>query len=309
MPSHTPAHMRLIPDLTVHALPHVNVSSADASGPLAAIQERIAGCALVRSFAGLHRFLCDLLRVGPPGTPATLDLIGASTGSGLLQLGDSVVGAVPDVLDVAEQIGTERLLSRLGIAQVRLIGSRTAVEPAAHDAMRRLAGLLRVPVIGTTALIYADHFRSHGFDWDRDDVIADSGTLPPRKAPTLWPDDPPRARPFRFDAIHVVRESVLQPVPWPRLLIPRGFDIRSLATQLRPGEGRIMPGLLSLPRCEILIPAGCVLNEERYRIVEVLCNWELVRITGPECPDGAVYPIVSNQRFVRQFIGLPELKV
>lgn len=309
MPSHTRAHMRLIPELTVHALPHVNVSTVDAHGPLAAIQDRVAGCALVDSFAGLHRFLTDLLRIGPPGTPATLDLIGASTGTGLLQLGSSVVGAVPDVLDVAEQIGEDRLLSRLGIAQVRLIGSRTAVEPAAQDAMRRLSGLLRVPVIGTTALIYLDHFRSHGFDWDRDDVIADSGALPPRKAPTLWPDDPPRAKPFRFDAVGIARESCLRPVPWPRYVIPRGFDIRSLITQLRPGEGRIMPGLLALPRCELLVPAGRVINEERYRTIEILCNWELVRITGPECPDGAVYPVISPQRFVRQFIGLPELTV
>jgi hypothetical protein len=297
----------MTPDLVVQALAHLNVSSNRAEGPLAAVQERIAVAALVGSFGGLHRFLVDMCRIGPPIQESTLDLIGPSTGTGLLQLGETTIdAAVPEVLDVAERIGQEGLLRRLGIREVRLVGSRTAVEPAAHDIMRRLALLFRTRVSGTTTLVYRDHFREHGFDWDLDGAFVDSTSLPPRKAPTLWSEDTARARAFGFDVIELTRESTLAPVPWPRFVVPRNFDVRSLATQLRGGEGRTMPGLLALPRCELLVPAGRMLGEMRYRRVEVLFNWEVVRITGPELPDGAVYPVISPQRFVRSFVGMPQ---
>jgi hypothetical protein len=299
----------MTPEPVVSALAHINVSGIDARGPLAAVQERIGGAALVDSMAGLHRFLGDLLRIGPPELGGTLDLIGPSTGNGLLQLGHTTIDtSVHDVLDVAEQIGHERLLQQLGIRQVRLVGSRTAVEPAAHDALRRLTLLLGTRVSGTTTLVYRDHFRDHGFDWDLDHVFVDSNALPLRKAPTLWSEDTRRARAFGFEAIGMVREAALTPVPWPRFVVPRMFDIRSIATQVRSGEGRTMPGLLALPRCELLIPAGRMLNEMRYRQIEVLFNWEVVRIVGPELPDGAVYPVISPQRFARLFVGMPQFE-
>jgi hypothetical protein len=296
----------------VQALPHINVSGVDARGPLATVQQAVAGAALVGSLAGLHRFLLDMQRCRPiteAMTESTLDLIGPSTGTGLLQLGSSVIdSSVASVLDLFERIGEDHLLQRLGIRELRLIGSRTAVEPAGQDAMRKLAQLLGVTVRGTTGLVYRDHFREHGYDWDLDQLLADDRSLPPRTGSGLWSEDTTavRAREFAFDRITIVRESALPPVRWPRFLIPRGFDIKSLASQIRTGEGRCLPGLLALPRCELLIPAGRLLDENRYRIVEVLFNWEAVRILGSDQPDGAVYPIISPARSVRQFIGLPQ---
>jgi len=94
-------------------------------------------------------------------------------------------------------------------------------------------------------------------------------------------------------------------VAWPRFVVPKGLDVLG---QVRTGEGRSLPGLLALPRCELLVPAGRLLGEERYRVVEVLFNWDAVRIFGPELSDGAVYPVISPQKFVRQFIGLPQFR-
>ena len=295
----------------VQALPHINVSGVDARGPLATVQQAVSGAALVGSLSGLHRFLLDMQRCRPITeslTESTLDLIGPSTGTGLLQLGGTVIdSAAAPVLDLFARIGDEQLLQRLGIRELRLIGSRTAVEPAGQDTIKRLAHVLGVTVRGATSLVFRDHFREHGFDWDLDQHLVDERSLPARST-ALWSDDTsaPRAREFAFDRITIVRESALPPVRWPRFLIPRGFDIKSLSSQIRSGEGRSLPGLLAQPRCELLIPAGRLLDENRYRVVEVLFNWEAVRILGSDQPDGAVYPIISPARAVRQFIGLPQ---
>jgi hypothetical protein len=305
-PSHPPVAM---PAMPARRLPHINVSGVDARGPLIAVQDRLAGAGLVSSITGLYRFLADLQRVGGPATESTLDLIGPSTGTGLLQLGSSVIDAsVPTVLEIFEWIGREQLLRALGVRELRMIGCRTAIEPAAHETMRRLAALVGVPVSGTTTLIYRDHFRDRGLDWDLDATMLGSTALPPRKVPPLWPDCAPRARELAFDAIDAVAASSLPPVTWPRFVVPRGFDTRALAAAIRAGEGKILPGLLASPRCEILLPVGKVQNEECYRVVEVLFNWEGVRVSGPEYSGGAVYPVVSPQRFVRLFIGLPQYR-
>jgi len=138
-------------------LARINVSGVDPRGPLAAVQDRIDGAGKVSSITGLYQLLADLQHAGPCAPAATLDLIGPSTGHGLLQLGSSVIDAsVPAVLDLFEWIGHERVLPRLGVRELRLIGCRTAIEPAAHDTMRRLAELVGVPVTGTTTLVYRD---------------------------------------------------------------------------------------------------------------------------------------------------------
>lgn len=311
-PSAPPLAMQTTP---ARRLPHINVSGVDARGPLVAVQDRVVGAGLVSSITGLYRFLADLQRVGGPATESTLDLIGPATGTGLLQLGSSVIDAnVPAVLELFEWIGREQILRSLGVRELRLVGCRTAIEPAAQETMRRLAQLVGVPVSGTTTIIHRDHFRDRGLDWDLDATMACSTALPPRKVPPLWPElaggamAGGRTREFGFDAIDMLPVAALPPVPWPRFVVPRGFDTRTLASQIRVADGRSLPGLLALPRCEILLPMGKVGSEEHFRVVEVLFNWEGVRITGPELPGGAVYPVVSPQRFVRLFIGLPQYR-
>jgi hypothetical protein len=307
-PSHPPIASASAP---ARRLPHLNVSGASARGPLLAVQERVTSASLVGSITGLYRLLSDLQAMRGPEPAATLDLIGPSTGTGLLQLGSSVIDAgVHAVHQLFDWIGREHILRSLGVKEVRLVGSRTAIEPAAHETMRRLAQLVGVPVSGTTTLVHRDHFRDGGLDWDIDATMVCSSALPPRKVPPLWPETAVtgRTRELGFDAIGIVPASTLTRVPWPRFVVPRGFDTRTLLGAVRVSDGRCLPGLLALPRCEILLPMGRVQNEESFRVVEVLFNWEGVRITGPELPDGAVYPVVSPQRFVRLFIGLPQYR-
>lgn len=302
-PSHPPISLPAAPS---RGLARINVSGVDPCGPLAAVHDRIDGAGTVSSITGLYQLLADLGHAGPNAPAATLDLIGASTCHGLLQLGSSVIDAsVPAVLDLFEWIGHEGVLRQLGIRELRLIGSRTAIEPAAHDTMRRLAELVGVPVTGTTTVIYRDHFRRAGIDGDLDATMIDARSLPPRKVPALLPEQAPRARELGFDAVGLTSESALPSVAWPRFVVPRGLDVLA---QVRIGDGRSLPGLLALPRCELLIPAGKLLGAERYRVVEVLFNWDAVRIAGPELPDGAVYPVISPQKFLRQFIGLPQFQ-
>jgi hypothetical protein len=300
----------------VHALPHINVSGTAPPGDrdagayvpgsdaVAGAQASINGLVRVDSIAGLHRFLVDLTRT-PPAHAASLDLIGSSMGTGVLRLGRSTIDAtVPEVLDVFEAIGQEQLLPRLGIRVVRLVGARTATEQVAQDTLRRLRQFLGVPVLGTTSLVTRDDFTEDGFDRSLDCAFVDDrGAGGPRKPVVLPPATTP-ARSFGFDAIGIVRESALPKVPWPRFVVPRTFDLRQLSNQVRDA-GHAIPGLLALPRCELLLPAGRMAGEERFRVIEVLFNWELIRIHGPSLPGGAIYPVVSSQRFTR-LVNLPQ---
>jgi len=234
-----------LPAAPSRGLARINVSGVDPRGPLAAVQDRIDGAGKVSSITGLYQLLADLQHAGPCAPAATLDLIGASTGHGLLQLGSSVIDAsVPAVLDLFEWIGHERVLPTLGVRELRLIGCRTAIEPAAHDTMRRLAELVGVPITGTTTLIYRDNFRRTGLDGDLDATMIDARSLPPRKVPALWPELVPRTRELAFDAVGLTCESALPSVAWPRFVVPKGLDVLG---QVRTGEGRALPGLLALP--------------------------------------------------------------
>jgi len=287
----------------VHALPHISVAGLEEPAALAE-QPVIAGLARVDSLVGLHRLLTDLVRIAPTHA-ATLDLIGPSTGTGVLQLGRSAIDATnPAVLDLFEAIGEEQLVHRLAIRAVRLLGARTATEQLGQDTLRRLRQFLGVPVLGTTSLLSRTSFGEHGLDRALDNELVDDRAAPARK-PVVLPTTAPRTRPFGFDAVGIVKESALLPVTWPRFVVPRGFDLKTLTNQIRAGDGQALPGLLALPRCELLIPAGRMLGEERFRVLEVLFNWELVRVQGPTLPEAATYPVVSPQRFTR-LVNLPQ---
>jgi hypothetical protein len=303
-PSHPPAPLA---GADVHALPHLNVVGADpqgAAGALAGIHAVVPELIQVDSIDGLYRFLTDLART-PPAYDSTLDLIGPSTGTGVVQLGATpIVASVPGVLDLFEAIGDELLPSRLRIRAVRLLGARTAMEPAGQETLRRLRQFLGVPVLGTTTLVSAAQFGPGGFERDHAAASLVDDRAAVARRPVALPADAERIRPFGFEAIGITAASELAPVPWPRFVAPRGFDLRTVTNQIRDC-GQAVPGLLALPRCELLLPAGRMGGEERFRVIEVLFNWELVRVRGPDLPDGAIYPVVSSQRFA-QLVNLPQ---
>lgn len=105
------------------------------------------------------------LRASPSPSALSLDLYGHSTrGHHHLRLGRDIV----DVLDhhVASHFATlaaDRVLSRAGVVQIRVLGCATAIGPAAAASLTRLARITGMPVIGTTKPLLDAHHGPDGF--------------------------------------------------------------------------------------------------------------------------------------------------
>jgi hypothetical protein len=112
--------------------------------------------------------------------PRTLDLIGHSTRDHqLLRIGDTPLDMTrPAVVNVFETIRTEKLLDRLGVTAVRLLGCSTAVFPTAQRTLRRLAHVLKVPVYGSIKPLHHAHYTADGFNPKFAQVLIESSQLP-----------------------------------------------------------------------------------------------------------------------------------
>jgi hypothetical protein len=132
------------------------------------------------------RSLLDQLGVS---SNRTLDLIGHSRrGTKLLALGRTTV----DVLDRSVerffvQLAADRVLARLGILQLRLLGCETAVCPTGQLTIRRLARTLGVSVYGTRKALMNSHYDERGFDPRFAHLLVESSQLPdvPTRLPRL----------------------------------------------------------------------------------------------------------------------------
>lgn len=111
--------------------------------------------------------------------PTTLDLVGHSTrGHHLLRLGNTPI----DMLDASvarffRGLAADRLLARLSIVTVRLLGCETAVTDAGQRTMRMLAQTLRVPVYGTLQPLLKSHSDTSGFDPAFTHLLVEAGSL------------------------------------------------------------------------------------------------------------------------------------
>lgn len=96
--------------------------------------------------------------------PLRLDLIGHATrGASLLRLGaDAIDMFEPRVVRFFEELANERLLARLGITAVRLLGCHTATSPIGQRTMHRLARVLDVPVYGSRTALLRSHYGAEG---------------------------------------------------------------------------------------------------------------------------------------------------
>ena len=143
----------------------LNVASPDCA------EEFFAGAAArcvtmwhAASLAELHEVL--ELCLDHPARPATLDLIGHSTrGHHLLRLGQTPIDMLdPHVAGFFRSLAQARLLPRLHVTAVRLLGCETAVTDAGQRTLRMLSQTLRLPVFGTCKPLLKSHSDSVGFN-------------------------------------------------------------------------------------------------------------------------------------------------
>jgi hypothetical protein len=159
----------------------INVIARDADSALLGLIER---CVHVERVASLDELRVLLERPADQRSagPKTLDLIGHSTSRvRLLRLGEFVIDMEdPVVVRFFQGIARDRLLPRIGITAVRLLGCSTAVELAGQRTMRRLAATLQIPVLGTTKQLMKSHYTTGGFDPAFVHILVDTEHLPAR---------------------------------------------------------------------------------------------------------------------------------
>jgi hypothetical protein len=281
--------------------PHLNITADPADGEVARMVDIIAHGEPVDRLEGLVRVLEELGSCPPSADKArsrTLDLIGHSDEARLLHLGRSVVDPTQEgVRRLFEQVAADGLLQRLNVNEVRLLGCETAMSFEGQVAIRALTEILDIPVFGTTKLLYAAYFGEDGLRRRYERVLCNAEDLPNLDDPRAeWPQDPPPslAPPFELDIIRSVSIDELPIVDWPRVRqvgsgrdAGAGVDARPLLDLIEPGYGRLMSRLLAKPRCELLLMSG----GDRVRRIEILFDFELVRIQPIDTTASAVYRV------------------
>jgi hypothetical protein len=292
--------------------PHLNVVADPTDGEVAKMVDIISNEEPVDRLESLKRFLEELTACRrSPATEKgrTLDLIAHSDQARLLHLGKSVVDPRQESVRLLfEQIAADGLLKALNITELRLLGCETAMSAEGQLAIRTLSEILGIRVLGTTKLLYAAYFCEDGLKSRYEPVLCDAANLPGlTEERGRWPQDPlpPVAAPFEFENIQSSSIDELPMVGWPRLRLvanpdpgARDTGVRPLLDLIEPGDGRVMPHLLAKPRCELLVLSG----GDRVRRIEILFDFELVRIHPADGPDSIVYR-VRDSRKLEEWIG------
>jgi hypothetical protein len=141
---------------------------------------RAAHAAVVHTVGSLPE-LRDVLerRLDEVRSPVTLDLMGHSTRQHhLLRLGGTPIDMLnPLVARFFRQLADARLLPRLRIGAVRLLGCETAVSDAGQRTLRMLAQTLRMPVFGTLRPLLRSHANAGGFNPRFSHVLVEASAL------------------------------------------------------------------------------------------------------------------------------------
>ena len=146
-------------------MPPFNVASPDCAETFFA--GRAPRCVDLRHAGSLGELRSVLQsRLDEPVSPSTLDLIGHSTREHhLLRLGDTPIDMLdPYVNRFFRELAGSRLLARLQIVAVRLLGCETAVTDSGRRTLRMLAQTLRLPVFGTEVPLLKSHSNADGFN-------------------------------------------------------------------------------------------------------------------------------------------------
>ena len=280
-------------------LPHLTITSRRLDHELARLHAVVEHKVLVEGRGELEETLGALLaeRTTQP-VPKTLDLVGHATPSSLLDLGGWVLdSASPTVTAFFRELADHDVLPRLGIGTVRLLGCGTASTPRARDTLLALSDILGVPVLGTTSIIHAGHFRRDGFDPAWNFLCVNTREL---AVSTLPLPAAPAARALDIDGLPAV-PLIVHDIQWPRHYA-RADDARSVLALVRRTEGAEMPGLLATPMCEIALPST---RMGLFHVVHVMLDGQFVRVYPNAGGTGVLYPVRDPVALLSLVTGLP----
>jgi hypothetical protein len=278
------------------AQPRLTVLSAQADSELSRIHDVVEHKFLVGGRCDLEVLFGQLLAAASAAasdvkTPKTLDLVGHSVpGTSALQLGDWVIdSARAGVTAFFRELAQHDVLPRLGIYAVRLIGCRTAETSQARRTLIALSEILGLEVYGTTGIIFANHYNAAGFDPAWRFLLAGSSDLRRENASATNTTAPPFGRSLDLDSLPA---SGIVFEPWPCHIATEQVA-RAMLRLIRRNEGASMPGLLAMPRCEVLIPAQ---SANTFHRLQLVLDGDFVRVypDGHSKP-GVLYPVTDPQ--------------
>lgn len=236
--------------------------------------------------------------------PKTLDLIGHSTSTSLLRLGDWVLDAAsPRVTAFFRGLAECDVLPRLGIRALRLLACNTAGTAQGRSTLCALAGILGIEVLGTNHVLHEGHYDGDGFREIWKFMLLSSRDLEsPSSPPTAafeaarWP------RTLDIDALPALPPG--PQTPWPQR-VATGTALREILGLIRRNAGAWMPGLLAIPSCELALPSA---TRDAYHLMQVLFDGAFVRCfpDGVAAP-GVVYPVDDAPKMHRISGQLPLL--
>ena len=288
------------------AQPHLSIVSSHRDSELARIQDLVEHRLLVDGRGELERVLGSLLAAaGPHPTPKTLDLIGhSSPGKSLLLLGDWAIDASSaTVTAFFRELADQDVMARLGVRAVRLLGCVTAESGQGRHTIRTLAEILGVEVYGTSNLIFSSHYNATGFAVEREFHLVSATELASREV-----ERQPLAS--GIATVQVLDVDALPPGysfapsgPWPHRFADES-DMAKLLRLVRRREGAQMPGLLSMPACELLFPAP----EGAQRRIQIVLDGAFVRVYPTEQGPAILYPVDDPRAVATLIAHLPLLE-
>jgi hypothetical protein len=260
--------------------PWINVCGRAHDDTLAEIQAGLTGRWTAggwHAWARLLRRLAD----APDGTDrVTLDLVAHSSAvQHVLVIGDWHVGLYADTTaELAAALAEIRAALPRRLAQVRLIGCSTASTAKGARAMRWLTDLLGVPCVGTARAVGSRDFVGGRYIGE---TVGDMRVGEPVRLPAGAVADGARVE---LDTL------VRRPPRASRVAIadPGGEVVRGWADLTRVAR---VPGLLTVPLIELDVVAG-----DRALPIDVLFDYELLRLYPTGEPDGVLVPIRDDAR-------------
>ena len=191
-------------------LKHLSFIAARRDSELDRIHHSLARTFTVDGRNDFGEALGELLATSVPEARTTLDLIGHSVpGSSLLRLGDWVIDvAQPSVVAFWRELADHRVLERIGVEAVRLLGCDTANTDRARWTIIALSDLLGIEVFGSRGLLHSAHYERTGFA-DRHAYLLVSATeLRARNIAAPYCELAlPSDAPDRFYRVHVVLDG------------------------------------------------------------------------------------------------------